>query len=101
MILTLFCTIVAYGLMNYWQPHVTATQAGLIYCAEPVFTSVFALFLPALFSVMAGISYANEVVSVSQLIGGGLIIAANILVLLQTAKAKPEPPHRLKVLEVQ
>ena len=51
--LTLGCTLIAYGLMNRWQPHLPATEAALIYCCEPVFTSVFALFLPACLSRLA------------------------------------------------
>ena len=45
--LTLGCTLVTFTLMNHWQRHLEATRAGLIYCAEPVWTSLAALFLPA------------------------------------------------------
>ena len=45
------------SIMNVWQPHIEATHAGLIYCAEPVFTALLCLFLPALLSVWAGIAY--------------------------------------------
>lgn len=84
-ILTLFCTVAAYMLMNHWQPHIESTRAGLIYCAEPVFTSVFALFVPQLFSTFAAINYANEKVTAALLIGGGLITGANVLNLLTGA----------------
>jgi hypothetical protein len=47
-ILILLCTMVAYVVMNYWQRFLPAAEAGLIYCAEPVSASLFALFLPAL-----------------------------------------------------
>jgi drug/metabolite transporter (DMT)-like permease len=86
-VLTLVCTLGAYGLMNTWQPKITATEAGLIYCVEPVFGSVMALFLPALFSVWVGINYPNETATWTLLIGGGLITAANILIQLKP-KAK-------------
>ena len=88
--LTLFCTLAAYTMMNYWQPHIEATRAGLIYCAEPVFASLFALFIPQWISNLAGIDYANEIVTANLLIGGGLITAANILILLQTAYSSPK-----------
>lgn len=87
-ILTIPCTLGGYLLMNYWQPLVSATQAGLIYCLEPVFASVFALFLPAWFSALTGIQYANEQLGLAWLIGGGLITAANILIQLQPAPAR-------------
>lgn len=90
-ILTLFCTLAAYMLMNYWQPHLESTRAGLIYCAEPLFTSVFALFVPQMFSTFAGISYANEKVTAALLIGGGLITGANVLNLMTGADLAAKP----------
>jgi len=77
--LVVVCTLGAYLLMNYWQPRVSATEAGLIYCVEPVIASALALFLPAWISVLANISYANETLTARLLIGGGLITVANIL----------------------
>jgi drug/metabolite transporter (DMT)-like permease len=78
--LAVVCTIGAFWLMNIWQPWIPATQAGLIYSIEPVLASVFALFLPALFSVWASIDYPNERATSSLVIGGGLIMCANLLV---------------------
>jgi len=83
-ILVFFCTCGAYLLMNRWQRRVTAIEAGLIYCLEPVFATAFALFLPAWFSNWAAVPYANEKLSASLLIGGGLITAANVLVQLHS-----------------
>ena len=84
-VLTLVCTLGAYGLMNAWQPKITATEAGLIYCVEPIFGSLAALFLPAVFSVWAMINYANETATWTLLVGGGLVTAANILIQLKPA----------------
>lgn len=81
--LTLFCTLASFLLMNKWQPFITTTEAGLIYCAEPVFTAVMALFLPGLMSAWAGIAYANEQLTWHLLVGGGLITAANVLIQLR------------------
>jgi drug/metabolite transporter (DMT)-like permease len=77
--LTLLCTYGSYTLMNAWQPKITATEAGLIYCIEPIFGTLMALFLPALFSVWAAIHYPNESFTWALLVGGGLITAANVL----------------------
>ena len=77
--LIICCTLGAYLLMNYWQPRVTATEAGLIYCVEPVLASALALFLPAWISKWANINYANETLTTHLLIGGGLITVANVL----------------------
>jgi hypothetical protein len=73
------CTLAGYLIMNHWQRRVTATEAGLIYCIEPVCASALALFLPAWFSMWAGIHYPNELLTSRLLIGGALVTAANIL----------------------
>ena len=82
--LILVCTLYSFSIMNYWQRHVTATEAGLIYCLEPVFASLFALFLPAWLSRLAAIPYTNEIVTWHLLAGGGLITAANLLLHVKT-----------------
>jgi drug/metabolite transporter (DMT)-like permease len=87
-ILVGFCTLGGYLLMNRWQRHVTATEAGLIYCIEPVCVSVLSLFLPMLFSRWAGISYANEHLTARLLLGGGLITTANVLLQSRWLEAK-------------
>ncbi len=87
--LILLCTLGAYLLMNRWQPLVTATEAGLIYCAEPVATSLFALFLPAWLSQLAAVNYANEHLTWQLVIGGALITAANLLIQLEAMRRKP------------
>jgi drug/metabolite transporter (DMT)-like permease len=85
--LALFCSAGAYVIMNVWQPHVPATEAGLIYTIEPVFTAIFVLFLPAMLSELIGSSYPNESLSVQLIAGGALILAANILMQWK------RPPH--------
>ncbi|MFT3783531.1 MAG: DMT family transporter [Nibricoccus sp.] len=77
------CTVAAINIMNRWQPKITAIEAGLIYCVEPIFGALFALVLPAWYSRWSGIEYANETATLSLLIGGGLITAANILINLR------------------
>ena len=74
------CTLLAFLWMNRWQRHVTATTAGLIYCFEPVFASVQALFLPGVFSGWAGLSYTNETLTTRLLIGGALILMGNLII---------------------
>jgi drug/metabolite transporter (DMT)-like permease len=86
LVLTFFSTLGAYAIMNAWQPKITATEAGLIYCVEPVFASLLALVLPAWFSIRYAIDYPNEIASANLLLGGGLITAANVLIQL-----KPPP----------
>jgi hypothetical protein len=75
--------------MNFWQKYVTATEAGLIYCIEPLCASFASLFLPALFSSWAGVHYENEQLTSRLFLGGGLITAANILIQSNWLNAKP------------
>lgn len=82
-ILTLFCTFGSFGLMNAWQPKITATEAGLMYCIEPIFASLMALFLPGLFSIWAAVNYPNERATWTLLVGGALITSANIILQLK------------------
>jgi len=90
-VLVVFCTFGGYLLMNRWQRYVNATRAGLIYCIEPVFASLFALFLPAWFSSWALLDYANETLTGQLLLGGGLITAANLLI--HSPAAAPKRPQ--------
>ncbi len=77
--ITVFCTVLAFVCMNKWQRFLPATEAAIIYGAEPVFASILALFLPALISRWAGIDYPNERLTWQLLVGGGLVVAANLL----------------------
>jgi drug/metabolite transporter (DMT)-like permease len=87
-------TVVAYWLMNRFQPEVPATQAGLIYCAEPLFTSSFALFLPAIFAAMGKVDYRNEPITTALIVGGGLITAANVMMMLTPPAEKTASINR-------
>ena len=78
--LVLLCTATNFLIMNAWQRHVSATEAGLIYCIEPVVAAVLSGFLPGWMSLLAGITYANETLTWYLLVGGALIVLATILV---------------------
>jgi drug/metabolite transporter (DMT)-like permease len=83
--LTAICSLLAFLLMNHWQPHVEPTTAGIIYCAEPLFATALALFLPAMLAHWLHIDYTNETFTPHLLIGGGMITAANVLIALTPA----------------
>jgi drug/metabolite transporter (DMT)-like permease len=88
--LALFCSVGAYGLMNSWQPRVSATEAGLIYTIEPVFTAIYVLFLPAVLGRFIGSAYPNESLTAPLAVGGSLILAANVL--MQWKRPPHSPP---------
>lgn len=78
--LTLLCTLTTFTVMNHWQKYLEATEAGLIYCLEPVSASLCALFLPALLGAFAEVSYPNEPPTLRLLLGGALVTAANVCI---------------------
>ena len=81
--LVLFCTVLNFFIMNGWQRHVSATEAGLIYCLEPVIATALSAFLPGWISRLAGIGYPNETLRWGLFAGGALILAATVLVATQ------------------
>jgi drug/metabolite transporter (DMT)-like permease len=89
LVLALVCSVGAYGLMNCWQPRVSATEAGLIYTTEPVFTAAFVLFLPAMLGQLVSSAYPNESLTFSLVAGGSVILTAN---LLMQWKRRPHQP---------
>lgn len=91
LLLVTVCTVAAFTLMNRWQPKLPPTEAGLIYCIEPVFAAAMALFVPGWISAWGGFDYPNERVTGSLLIGGGLITLANVLIHLNP---RPKPWSR-------
>ena len=54
-LLAVFSTLVPFVLMNRYQRQVPASEAGVIYGAEPVLASALALFLPAVLARAAAI----------------------------------------------
>lgn len=88
LILASLCSVVSFGLMNRFQPHISASQAAVIYSLEPVFASTWALFLPGWLSVWTGMEHANEFWTWSLVVGGGMILIANVFALY------PAPTNR-------
>ena len=83
-LLAVFCSLVAFGWMNKYQPYVTASQAAVIYSLEPVFASSWALFLPGLLSILSGIKHHNEQLTFGLVVGGLLILIANFVALYRS-----------------
>ncbi len=85
-LLTVVCTVGAFSIMTRWQPHITSTQAGLIYCTEPVFASLFCLFVPGIISATSGLVYLNESATWSLVAGGLMVTAANVIVQVRASR---------------
>jgi drug/metabolite transporter (DMT)-like permease len=58
-------TMLAFGLMFYFQPLLDPTRAALLYLAEPVFAALFAYMV------------AGRTLSLLAICGAGLLIMAN------------------------
>lgn len=88
LVLAVVCTLFCFSAMNRWQPHITATEAGLIYSLEPVSVAFLVLFLPGVISALTSAGYGNEVPTWHLVVGGTLITVANLMVVLR----RPQPP---------
>lgn len=64
---TIFSAVVSFHLMNRYQPSISPTLAGVIYCLEPVFATGASVLL------------AMEELRWSLFLGGGLILGAILL----------------------
>ena len=78
-VLTFGCTLFSYLMMNRWQKFVSGTEAGLVYCLEPVCAAAFALVLPAWLSQACSVSYSNEQLTSNLIQGSLLVTLANVL----------------------
>lgn len=90
-VLTIFPTLIATGLMFAYQRRISAVTATVIYCTEPVFASLYAFVLPGLLSRWLGVTYGDEHVTGALLIGGTLVIAANLVVQLERPREAGKP----------
>lgn len=68
LLLTVFCTVLAFHWMSVYQPQLTASRAALIYLLEPVFGAAF--------SIVRG----HDPLTARLLLGGTLILGGNLLV---------------------
>jgi len=78
--LAAFPTIGAFTLLNFFQPRIDATRAALIYLVEPVVAAVYAYFA------------AGRALHPKALAGAGLILVANVLVELLSARGRTSVP---------
>jgi drug/metabolite transporter (DMT)-like permease len=80
--LAVFCSVIAFLGMNRYQPDITAAQASIIYSTEPVFASLWALFVPGLLTwVSFRFGYPDEQLSLPLVLGGAIILMANVVAL--------------------
>jgi drug/metabolite transporter (DMT)-like permease len=78
-ITSVFCSALAFCLMNTYQPEVSPVQAASIYTLEPVFATLWAMWLPGVLSPLVGLDYPSESADLMLLLGGALIVLGNII----------------------
>tara|TARA_R110002072_G_scaffold86563_4_gene195331 strand:+ start:11465 stop:12424 length:960 start_codon:yes stop_codon:yes gene_type:complete len=86
-LLSIFPSLVAFSLMNRFQPSVSPTQASVLYTLEPLMASTWAMFVPGLLSVWCAVQYANETLTFELVLGGTILILANLLALWPSKEA--------------
>ncbi len=80
-VLCVFPSLIAFSLMNRFQPLVTASQAAVIYTLEPLCASAWAMVVPGVLSVLCSVAYSNEEFTIGLAIGGAMVLSANGLAL--------------------
>lgn len=81
-------TALPFALMNRWQAKVGSVTAGFIYCTEPLTTALGAFWLPELLVRYPSL-YPNESATPRLLLGGALILGANLLLALDKGGKPP------------
>ena len=82
------CTVIPFFWMNKYQSYFTPAHASLIYTLEPIFATLWALFIPGLLSPLFGVDYASERPGFELFFGGGLILFGNLLALAKLPKRR-------------
>jgi drug/metabolite transporter (DMT)-like permease len=86
-LLTFFTTLLAFGLLTFFQPKIDPTRAALIYLAEPIFATAYA-------AVAAG-HRAGQMT----LIGAALILAANVLVEVLSSRSRSTVEEKVVLVD--
>lgn len=86
--LAILGTAVPFALMNRFQARVGSVTAGFIYCTEPLTTALGAFRLPELL-VRNPELYPNESATPRLLLGGALILGANLLLVFDKGGKRP------------
>lgn len=87
LLLTLFTTLVAFGLLTFYQPLLDPTRAALIYLAEPIFATLY-----------AAIAVGHRA-GLMTLAGAALILLANVLVEVLSARSAAGAEEKLVLID--
>jgi drug/metabolite transporter (DMT)-like permease len=86
-LLTFFTTLLAFGLLTFFQPLIDPTRAALIYLAEPIFATVYAAIV------------AGHPAGLVTLAGAALILVANVLVEVVGARSGRGQEERVALVD--
>lgn len=85
--LTVFTTLVSFGLLTFFQPLLDPTRAALIYLAEPVFATLYAAFA------------VGHRAGWMTLAGAALILIANVVVEVLSARGDVGAEEKLVLID--
>jgi drug/metabolite transporter (DMT)-like permease len=86
-LLTVFTSLIAFGLLTFFQPKIDPTRAALIYLAEPVFATIYAAIA------------AGHRIGRTALFGAALILIANALVEILSARPKDQKEEQVVLVD--
>lgn len=86
-LLTIFTSLIAFGLLTFFQPRIDPTRAALIYLAEPVFATIYAAIA------------AGHRIGRTALIGAALILIANALVEILSVQRREQPEEQIVLVD--
>ena len=73
-----FSSVLAMHFMNAYQPLITPAMAGVVYCLEPIFGTLFSIL------------FATEVLTLATILGGAVILLAVLVVTRRSEKDAPQ-----------
>ncbi|WP_153557566.1 DMT family transporter [Roseimaritima sediminicola] len=88
-LLIVFPSLLAFVWMNRYQPRLSAGEAAVVYTMEPLFAFSWALFLPYWLSAWTSVAYGNEQFNWPLVLGGVLVLLANVLALWEPSEPQP------------
>ena len=86
-LLTVFTTLVSFGLLTFYQPRIDPTRASLVYLAEPIFATVYA-------AIAAGHKAGQMTLA-----GAALILIANVVVEVLSSRGKSAPEEKIVLVD--
>jgi drug/metabolite transporter (DMT)-like permease len=87
LLLMVFTTLLAFGLLTFFQPRIDPTRAALVYLAEPIFATIYAAL------------FAGHRAGGQTLVGAALILLANVLVEIVSSRVRGSAEEKVVLVD--